>query len=274
MNLNAENYFISQFKSTKIGDDGAFIDGFVYSKDAFFENVHFKKNWISHYQIAKKAMLINISDAIAMNAKPKYALLSVAMPKTITKQEMKQLVSGFTSVADEFAIEIIGGDTISNTKLDITITIISKSNKPLSRLGLKNNHLIAYTGELGQSAKDLRYIQSGGKLHKNSKFVSIKLRDTFIQKTSKYLSSGMDISDGIFSDLDKLLSVNKLGIDFYRKIPSRIACSGEEYEMLVSFDKRYKKAIIRQAKASRTKISIIGFAKREKYTNRCKLHHF
>ena len=39
-----------------IGDDGAIIDKYVYSKDAFFENVHFKTKWMSHYQIASKAM--------------------------------------------------------------------------------------------------------------------------------------------------------------------------------------------------------------------------
>ena len=121
--MNLENYFISQFKNSHIGDDGAVINRSVYSKDAFFENVHFKKKWMSHYQIASKAMLINISDAIAMNAKPRYALLSVAMPKSITKVQMKELVSGFKDVASKFGVEIIGGDTISNTKLDITITI-------------------------------------------------------------------------------------------------------------------------------------------------------
>ena len=72
--MNLENYFISQFKNAHIGDDGALIDDTVYSKDAFFEDVHFKKEWMNHYQIASKAMMVNISDAIAMNAKPKYAL--------------------------------------------------------------------------------------------------------------------------------------------------------------------------------------------------------
>ena len=43
--MNKEEFFIKQFSNNKIiGDDGAFIDGFVYSMDAFFENVHFKKS--------------------------------------------------------------------------------------------------------------------------------------------------------------------------------------------------------------------------------------
>lgn len=274
INLNLENYFISQFNSKKIGDDGAFIDGFVYSKDAFFEDVHFKTKWMSHYEIAKKAMLSNISDAVAMNAKPLYALLSVAMPKSITKQEMVELANGFKDIAKKYNILIIGGDTISNIKLDITITIISKTKNPLLRKGIRRNDLFAYTGKLGQSKKNLKSLLNGAKLHKKSKFINIKLRGDFISNTTRFLSSGMDISDGLFSDLDKLSSINKIGIYFFKKIPKSIGCSGEEYEMLVSFNKRYKKTIIRRAEQTRTDLTIFASAKREKYINRCKAHHF
>jgi len=272
--LNAENYFIEQFKSIHIGDDGALIDGFVYSKDAFFENVHFKTSWLSHYQIARKAMLVNISDAVAMNAEPKYVLISVAMPKNITKKNMKELHDGFVSVANEYDVEIIGGDTISNTKLDITITVISVSKKPLLRRGIKNKDLVAYTGSLGESAKSLRYLMRGAKIHLNSKFVNIHLRKKFIQKSINYLNAGMDISDGLFSDLSKLADMNKVGFKFYNKIDKKIACSGEEYEMLVVFDRRHRKAIVRLAKSTRTKLNIVASVQRKKYTNRCKSHHF
>jgi len=272
--LNLENYFISQFKSNRIGDDGALIDGMVYSKDAFFENVHFKIKWMSHYQIAVKSMMVNISDAISMNAKPKYALLSVAMPKDITKEQMRELALGFQDTASKFGMEIIGGDTISNTKLDITITIISQTKKPLLRSGLRDAYLIAHTGELGKSKKELQRLSNMGRLHKKSKFVNIELRDKFIQNSSRFLSSGMDISDGLFSDLDKLASLNRVGFKFKKKIPKSVACSGEEYEMLVAFDKRYEKTIIRRAVQSRTKLNIFAKSTRAKYTQRCKSHHF
>ena len=272
--MNLENYFISQIRSNHIGDDGAYIDGFVYSKDAFFENIHFKTKWMNYYQIAQKAMLVNISDAIAMNAVPKFALLSVAMPKSMSKNDMKELVRGFESVSKEYGIEIIGGDTISNIKLDITITIISKTKKPLLRSGVKVGDYLAYSGELGRSAKDLRKLLNLGTIHKASKFVDIKLRTDFIKYSSRYLKAGMDISDGLFSDLDKISSLNRVGFKFTQKIPKLIGCSGEEYEMLVAFDKRNIKAIKRRAQQSRTKLNIFAKAARKKYTNRCKAHHF
>ena len=272
--MNLENYFISQFQSKNIGDDGAFIDGFVYSKDAFFENVHFKKRWMSHYQIAQKAMLVNISDAVAMNAKPLYALLSVAMPKSMTKKEMIALANGFKDVAKQYGMEIIGGDTISNTKLDITITIISKTDKPLLRSGIRHGDMLAYTGRLGDSAKSLKNLFNLGKLHKKSKFVNIGLRDAFIKNTRRRLKAGMDVSDGLFSDLGKMASVNRLGFRFGKKIAKSVGCSGEEYEMLVAFDKRDKKAVMRRAGQSRTELTVFAVASRDKYTNRCKSHHF
>jgi len=272
--MNLENYFILQFNNKYIGDDGALIGNYVYSKDAFFENVHFKKSWMSYYQIAQKAMLVNISDVVAMNAKPKYALLSVAMPNDISKIQMRELASGFKDVTSKYNIKIIGGDTISNTKLDITITIISKSNKPLLRKGIKNNHLIAFTGELGNSLKDLKTLSNLGKIHKKSKFVNIALRDNFISNASRYFSSGMDISDGLFSDLTKLADINHIGFKFNKQIPKRVGCSGEEYEMLLAFDKRNKKAILRRSKQTRTKLTIVAQALRQKYKNRCKSHHF
>ena len=272
--MNLENYFISQFNSTHIGDDGALIGEQVYSKDAFFENVHFKTRWMSHYQISSKAMMINISDAISMNAEPKYALLSVAMPKSISKQQMRELAAGFKDTASRYGIEIIGGDTISNIKLDITITIISNVKKPLFRSGVRHGYLLAHTGELGRSKKDLQRLSNLGVLHNKSKFIDIKLRDKFVSKCRRFLSSGMDISDGLFSDLDKLSSVNKVGFKFHKKISKAMACSGEEYEMLVAFDKRYKKALIRRAIQTRTPLNIFATSARAGYSNRCKAHHF
>jgi thiamine-monophosphate kinase len=272
--LSLESYFISLFSNKYIGDDAVNIDKTIYSKDAFFEDVHFKKEWISYKQVAQKAMFVNISDAIAMGAKPKYALLSVAMPKTISKKEMKELADGFKNIAKEYGIEIIGGDTISNTKLDITITIISHAKRVLYRKGLRDGYLLAYTGHLGSSAKELKKLFNLGKIHKKSKFVDIQLRETFIQRALPYLKAGMDISDGLFSDLEKMTALNRVGVKFLHSIANSTGCSGEEYEMLVAFDKRDRKALLRRAAQSRTELNIFAKVSRNRYKNRCRAHHF
>ncbi len=274
--MNKEDFFIAQIakNSSAIGDDAAVFGELVYSQDAFFENVHFKREWMSLDEIAYKAMLVNISDAVAMNAKVKYALITLAMPSSITKEEMIALAKGFNRASKEFDFEIIGGDTISNTKLDISITIISQTKKPLRRIGLKYNDLIAYSGKLGDSKKELTRLFRGGCVSKLSRFMRPTLRDKFIYASAKHLRCGMDISDGLFSDMNKFLHVNKMGIALDKKISKHIGCSGEEYEMLFAFDRRKLKSIKREASRYNVIINIVGRATRQNYTNRCKANHF
>ncbi len=272
--MNLENYFISHFNSSTIGDDGALVGKYVYSKDAFFENVHYKKEWLTYYQIAQRAMLVNISDAIAMNAVPEYALLSVAMPKSMSKKDMSDLAEGFNDMAKYYDIEIIGGDTISNTKLDITITIISRTSQPLLRSKIRYGYILGFTGQLGKSAYALKKLFNLGKIHKHSKFINIQLRQDFVQNSERVLKAGMDISDGLFSDLEKLVKLNKIGVHIFKKMPKNVVCSGEEYEMLVAFDKRAIKAVKRRATQSRTDITFFAQAARKRYISRCKVHHF
>ncbi len=274
--MNVESYFIKLFSghTHHIGDDGAVIGRQVFSNDAFCEDVHFKRSWMTLRQIAYKSMLINISDAIAMNAKPQYALLSVAIPSSYSLHDLRELHAGFQEAAEEYDLEIIGGDTVSNSKLDISITIISQSDKLLHRKGLKEGDLLAYTGALGKSARDLRYLLRGGKVHAKSKFVRFGLRKEFIADATRFLSSGMDISDGLGSDLERLHSLNRIGFDFNKKLDKKLFCSGEEYEMLVGFDPRQRKKIIRLAAKNRTPLHIFAEAKRTAYKSRCKAHHF
>ncbi len=273
--LNKESYFIKQFSSSKfIGDDGAVVGKYVYSMDAFFENVHFKTSWMSLKQIAIKSMLVNISDAIVMNAVPKYALLSVAIPPHFTKKDLKQLSSGFKKVAKQYNIEIIGGDTISNNKLDISITIVSYTTKPIFRTGLKKGDVICYTGKLGTVKKDLNLLLDGKKISKKSNFVTPKLNPEFFYKISPYINSALDISDGLFFELERLSASNNCGFKFLNKISKDIGCSGEEYEILFGFNSKYKKTINKIAKQYNVKLNIFAKVTNGKYIKECKEHHF
>ncbi len=280
---NKENYFIKQFKqSSVIGDDGAVIEhpkssNLVYSADAFCEDVHFKRSWMSLKQIAAKAMLVNISDAIVMNAKPKYALLTVAIPSSFTKEQLKELASGFKKIAKKYNIEIIGGDTVSNDKLDISITIISTTKKPVYRKGIKKDHILCYTGSLGSAKQDLNKLFDGETLSSKSKFIKPKLNPEFFYACSKYMSAAMDISDGLGFELQRLSKINKIGFDFIdSKLPTYkdIMCSGEEYEILFAFDIKNHAKIEQIAKKYNVKLNIFAQAIKGKYKHNCKEHHF
>lgn len=273
--MNKEDYFISGFQSNKIGDDGAVIGDLVYSKDLFCEDIHFKLSWTSLKNIAIKSMLVNISDAIAMNAKPKQALLGLVIPAYFNLKQLSELSSGFKQIAKQYGIDIIGGDTTSDEKLMISITIIAKTKKPVYRHTMKTGDLIAYTGSLGNSKKELTRLLRGGRVNSKSKFIRPKLKAEFFYAASKYITAGLDISDGLSKDLSRLCkSSGNLGVKFSKKFCKNILCSGEEYEILFSFKPKNIEKIKSLAKKHRTPITIFAKACRGSYTSTCKENHF
>ncbi len=86
--MDKEKFLINQLHSDYIGDDGAVVGEMVYSIDAFHEDVHFKRAWMTPAQTGRKAMLVNLSDAIAMNASPQYALVTPSIPGDFSEKEI------------------------------------------------------------------------------------------------------------------------------------------------------------------------------------------
>jgi len=272
--LDKEHYLISKLSSKYIGDDAAVLGDTLYSMDAFFEDVHFKREWMSMAQIGRKAMLINISDAIAMNAKPQFALVTVSVPKEMSKNDIDELMQSMESTAKEFGCEIIGGDTIGGDKLHLCITIVSKSDAPLLRKGLKEGDLLAYTGSLGESKRDLDALYRGEKIASDSRFFEPTLRAEFIAEARPFLHVGMDISDGLYCDTNKLMDINEYGFNILKTINDDTGLSGEEYEMLIGFDPKHLKAIQKIAKETGTPLTVFAKAVKNSERFKCKSHHF
>jgi len=272
--MDKEHYLISKLSSKYIGDDAAVVGDTLYSMDAFFEDVHFKRKWMSLTQIGRKAMLINLSDAIAMNAEPKFALVTVSLPKDLSNDDIDELTQSMESTAKEYGCEIIGGDTVGGDKLHISITIISKSDDPLLRKGLEEGDLLAFTGTLGESKRDLDALFNGKKIKKNSRFLEPQLRADFIGKARPFLRVGMDISDGLYCDTNKLLDINKYGFKILETINDDIGFSGEEYEMLIGFKKESFEAIKSLANKLNLPLTVFAQVAQNKERFPCKSHHF
>jgi len=271
--VNREAYLIKKLTSHYIGDDAAVVGDMLYSMDAFFEGVHFKREWMSLSQIARKAMLVNISDAIAMNAKPLYALVTLSLSPDLKHHEIDTLTEALHQSAKEFGCEIIGGDTISGERLDFSITIISQSSNPLMRKGLKSGDLLAYTGSLGESKRDLERLFRGERIAENSRFIAPTLRWEFIAQARPYLRVGMDISDGLFCDTNKLLNHNQLGFEALVGIDDAVGSSGEEYEMLIGFDPQALEKIQAIADATQTPLNLFAKVTTNQKRYPCLDHH-
>lgn len=276
--MDKERYIFEKFSDKKNGDDGALVGKWVFSKDLFVQNIHFKSSWLSLRQIAVKSMLVNISDAVAMNARPKYALLGLELPKDISVSEIDELCGGFLDICKKFNIKIIGGDTISGDRISISVTIISKTKKAVFRKGAKIGDFIAFTGNLGSVIKDFGILENGGKIDENSKFITPDLKADFFYKAAKFTTSAMDISDGLSQDLSRLLEKNGAGIKFLKNLSKDELFSGEEYEILFTFAKKNRDKILKIAKKTATKITIFGeiaeLSVDTKFIDLSKKHHF
>jgi len=273
-----EEFFIKQFKNRFIGDDGAILNvcknkKWIVVSDSFFEDIHFKRDWMSLKEIAIKASLVNLSDMIVMNSKAKYAILNVGFPKALSLKEIKELAEGFKEISKKYGYEIIGGDTIRNEKITISVTHIGVAKKPIKRKA-KVNEFVAYTGNIGKVRWDLIRLLRGGKVYKNSKIIRPKLRDKFFYKASKYITSAIDISDGLFKEMERISKISNVTFKFLKPIDKFKGCSGEEYEILFTFKKEYLKAIKNIAKITKTPITVFAVTKRGRFKSICKENHF
>ncbi|WP_457602443.1 thiamine-phosphate kinase [Nitratifractor sp.] len=272
--MDKEAYLISRFDSRFIGDDGAVIGEWVYSADAFCEGTHFLREWMSPRQIGRKAMLVNLSDAVAMNADPAYALLTLSIPRQMEEEEIAELAKSLQECAAEYGCEIVGGDTVGGEKLHLSITLVSRSEAPLLRRGIRPGDLLAYTGELGGVKRDLDALFAGERISQDSRFFEPKLRRDFIRKVRPWLRAGMDISDGLYCDVNKLLDLNELGMETLIEIPAAVGMSGEEYEMLVAFAPDERDKIETLAKKMGVPLTVFARVEKNDFRYPCGSHHF
>ena len=279
--MDKEAYIYTKFKSRLNGDDCAIVDKAAYCKDLFVEGVHFKREWLSMREIGTKALLVNISDMIVKNAKPKYALLGLSLPKDISIEEIDELCAGINETAEKWGIEIIGGDTICDDKISISVTMIGKCKKLIYRNGAKKGDLVAHTGKLGYVGIDLQILLGGGsrsEISPHSRMLRPELRAKFFYKASKFINSAMDLSDGLGQDLERLLKASNAGMSWLINPKEFALNSGEEYEILFTFEPKYLSKIYEIASKAKTQISVIGKIEERTPENSCEFtglrHHF
>src|SRR5258708_2207492 len=90
-----------------IGDDLAALnwppgDLLLVGVDQVIDGVHFDSSVHSPTQIGRKAMNRNLSDCAAMGCLPAAALAAVALPKTFSLDQAKDLYHGLRQAADIF----------------------------------------------------------------------------------------------------------------------------------------------------------------------------
>jgi len=229
---------------------------------------------------ARKSIVACVSDFASKGVKPKYGMISVNLPKTISHLKINEIVSGFRKACNEYDILILGGDTNGGKEIVFNVCIFGITDKIVTRKGSKKGDLIFVTGPFGYTSAGLNMLLGKKKgresfVKKSIKSViNPKARLDFGLKSKKYFSSSMDSSDGLSTTLNEMAkqSKNKFIIN---NIPSKIDLEefvksqkldlhkivfhgGEEYEIVFTVPPKHAKIIKKTAKLLKTPIIEIG----------------
>ena len=269
-----------------IGDDAAVIKSspnrlLVFTTDTLVEKVHFDLRYFTFEEVGWKAMTANLSDIAAMGGLPKYALVTIGLPKSIESEEVLSLYRGMNKIARRYDCKIIGGDTtLSPRNLFVTIALLGEVEPGLfvERTEAQLGDLICVTGNLGESKAGLEYLKKYGQgdhllLRKHLQPYP-RIQQARILVRNLKITSMIDISDGLSSELFHLTWENGLGAAVYEdKLPLSPSCrklasilnlsplslalsSGEEYELLFTIGKKELKKI--DSIKRKVNLSIIG----------------
>ncbi len=144
------------------GDDAAVLPdagGFaVVSCDMFVEDVHFDLAWMTAADAGWRSLALALGDLAAKGATPSWALVSLAMPRRWTVENLDGLYRGMSELARQSQFEIVGGDMSSiDGPAVISITVAGRTNTPpLQRSQARPGWSVAVSGPLGASAFALR----------------------------------------------------------------------------------------------------------------------
>ena len=230
---------------------------------------------------ARKSIVSCVSDFAAKGVRPIFGIVSLTIPKRLSRSDIESLAKGFQRAAREFELKILGGDTNEGKELVINFSLFGVSEKIVNRKGAKTNHVIITSGPFGYSGAGLSILLKNKKCSKKfgakakSAVFKPKCRLMFGLNNKNYFSSSMDSSDGLSTTLNEMSSQSKKKFVVTR-MPSEndvfdfassnglntndlIFNSGEEYEIVATASTSNLPRIKKYAKKHRIKLYEIGY---------------
>lgn len=275
-----------------VGDDAAIITchtgmDLVASTDTLVADRHFFAH-TDPANLGHKSLAVNLSDMAAMGATPRWVMLSLTIPRELAQDDawLSAFSSGFFTLADQFDVELIGGDTTCGP-LNIGVQIMGEIQHGMA---LKRSTAVAgddiwVSGELGNAALALGYLRRKIVLTPQEAQACLSHLDKPVprvglgQQLQKLASSAIDISDGLLADLGHILRSSGIGakVDFER-IPCSSAlrkklmpghlerklamdcllAGGDDYELCFTAAANNHEALVRLSQQSNIQLSCIG----------------
>ena len=237
--------------------------------------------------MARKSVVSSVSDFAAKGIIPKFCIISVTIPKTLSKNQITKMATGFRKACDEFDLELLGGDTNEGKEIVIHVVLFGKAGKIVPRNGARHGDVIITTGPFGYTSSALQILLKKRKSTKKfSKLAKTKFfhpipRLKFGIVCKNLLSSSIDSSDGLSSCLQELSTSSKKRF-MVTKFPVKddvrdfvtmnkldlkgiIVNGGEEFELVCTVPAKNLEKVKRNAKKLKVDLYEIGIVTRGKH---------
>lgn len=264
-----------------IGDDAAVLKygdkHLVVSTDLLVEGIHFDLIYSPLKHLGYKAIMVNLSDIYAMNARPQQVTVSVAISSKYSVEAMTELYAGIKEACRLYKVDLVGGDTTSSPKgMTISVTAIGvvEPEKITYRSGAKKGDIICVSGDLGGAYLGLQILEREKQLFLSNPGIKPDLEDqkyvlekqlkpearkdmiAFFAKDNLIPTAMIDISDGLASDLMHICKASGVGAYIeeakipinqdaqmlaikFKLDPATTALNGgEDYELLFTIDEK------------------------------------
>jgi thiamine-monophosphate kinase len=209
-----------------IGDDCAVLPWtgrtrLLVTTDMLIEGTHFLRGTIPARDLGYKSLAVNLSDIAAMGGTPRAAFLSLGIPGHVKVEWLDAFFGGFRALAGKTGVSLLGGDTTkSSGPLVINLALLgeARAERIKYRSGAAAGDFICVTGFLGDS---------GGGLLALLEHRSRRAEETILirrhNRPRPHLEEGawlagksgvsamMDVSDGIDSDLRRIMERSRCG---------------------------------------------------------------
>ncbi|MGO3858954.1 MAG: thiamine-phosphate kinase [Neisseriaceae bacterium] len=270
-----------------IGDDAAILRpnpayDLHISADMLVENRHFFAG-VDPADLAHKALAVNLSDMAAMGAKPRWVVLSVALPE-LNADWLQAFCDQLFALANEHGVQLIGGDTTKGP-LTLNVTIIGQTPKgqSLRRSHAKAGDDVWVSGQLGLAACALHH-HFGNEALPDELFTLFErarnrptARVALGRALLPYAHAAQDVSDGLAQDLQHILSASGVGArinadavpthDYIRGLSKHYAyalAGGDDYELLFTAPTACRVALLEISKQVNVPITQVGTITAEK----------
>ena len=265
-----------------VGDDAAIVRprrglDLIVSTDMMVEGRHFRKG-ADPRRLGHKALAVNLSDMAAMGARPRWATLSIALPRADARW-LGGFMRGFMTLARRHGVDLIGGDTTRGPlAFSVQITGEAPAGRALRRDGARAGDDVWVSGTLGDAAlalagnrlglapRERRALEARLDMPAPRVALGILLRGV--------ARSAIDVSDGLVADLGHICERSRLGaVVEYALLPAspvmrrfsgrseaRAAAlsGGDDYELLFTAARGRRAEIARLERRLKLKLTRIG----------------